>query len=279
MSTSAIVPARQDPLPPTGPLDAAAPRGARASRIEDRFVAGAGRTSAAKQPSAPGQPTAARKPSSSSKAPPAKATPSKPSSSKAASLPKELAFLNDPKMSVQEKVFRFMLYLQEKYDRKVEEKLRELGNAKASSSSGAGKKGWLDQALGFARKLVPGLDAGLSLLENPAFRKIAEQVSGPVLAAAATAMGFPELAPLLTKLGPGIVDGLAKLQDGAKGSGSGAAGASTGSTSKAQDGADEQRVATELQYLLEKQRTTAALLSACLRSMHDTTMSVVGNIR
>jgi len=52
---------------------------------------------------------------------PTKATPS------ASALPKELDFLKDARLSPQEKVFRFLLYLQDKADRELEAKLREMG--------------------------------------------------------------------------------------------------------------------------------------------------------
>ncbi|MFO0584306.1 MAG: hypothetical protein U0229_18680 [Anaeromyxobacter sp.] len=214
-----------------------------------------------------------------------------------APLPRELAFLNDPRISVQEKVFRLLLWIQQKYDRDVEAKMKELGGASkssASSSSGGSrsaakpkKRSLLSKASRYFEAAFPMVGLSMEMLRSPQGRKALEQISGPLLGAAAVALGAPQLAPVAAKLGPSLVAGLADAQDAllgeapakhrASSSGSGSSGGS--STSGTTGSKDEKTLAMELEYLLERQKFATSLLSNCMRSMHETSMSVVNNIR
>jgi hypothetical protein len=265
MATPAIAPATTSTLPPELEAAAQAAAGKRAARAVGRAVAdgileAVGKRSAAAAGGAPE--ASAAEPSSASAS-------AKASTTTTTTLPKELDFLKDPKLSVQEKVFRFLLYLQDKADRELEAKLKEMA-PKSTTTTRKERKGWLGDALGWIGKAVPGIGISLELLESPQGRALLKQISGPVLAAAATAMGAPQLAPVLMQMGPQIVDGAAR-----------AAGATTTSTSTTQSEAstNDQRQIIELQHLMEKQRTTIQLLSNVLRVMDETTGAVVANIR
>jgi hypothetical protein len=188
-------------------------------------------------------------------------------------LPKELDFLKDPRLSIQDKVFRFLLYLQDKADRELEAKLKEMAPKSTTTTTTRQKKGWLQEGLGWVSKVFPGVGYGLELLGSAEGRAFLKQVSGPVLAAAATALGAPQLAPVLMKVGPELVDGAARLASAGGGT------TTSTSTSKSEETTNDQRQIIELQHLMEKQRTTIQLLSNVMRVMHETTGAVVGNIR
>jgi hypothetical protein len=93
-----------------------------------------------------------------------------------------------------------------------------------------------------------------------------------VLAGAATALGMPALAPAILRAGPLIGGAVA-----------GAAGGSAARTSPSSSGAagapSEKQLMTEIQILQEKQKEMFTLVSNILRSLHDTKMGVIGNIR
>jgi len=270
MTTRAIAPAITSTLPPELEAAAQAARGRRAARalgkaVADGIVDALGERGTASAAKAKPEAGAAEPPPS----PAAASASGRASTTTTTTLPRELDFLKDPKLSIQDKVFRFLLYLQDKADRELEAKLKEMA-PKSTTTTRKEKKGWLGDALGWLGKAVPGIGISLELLESPQGRALLKQITGPVLAAAATAMGAPQLAPVLMQLGPQLVDGAAK-----------AAGATTTTTSTTQSEAstNDQRQIIELQHLMEKQRTTIQLLSNVMRVMHETTGAVVGNIR
>jgi len=209
--------------------------------------------------------------------------------------PKELAFLDDPRMSVHEKVFRLMKYISLKYDREVEAQMKKFKEQQAAKAEKGGvlkklKKTFVGKALDRMKIVLPAVGLSSALLESPAGKDFLKQVSGPVLAAACAGLGMPQLAPLAAQLGPSLVDGLADAQealiyeDGAGASSSKAAtgqgaSASSSSSSSGSKAVDEKDLALELQYLLEKQKTMTTMLSNAMKSMHDTSMAIVGNMR
>lgn len=219
-----------------------------------------------------------------------------------------LAFLSDKTLSVEEKLFRFMCAMAQKYDDALEAKMNEIGGRSATGakkSTGTGtsspatqpkKKSGILGALGKVIKAaVPGAGTVLDLLKMKEVQGLLKTVSGPVLAAGATALGFPQLAPLLLKAGPDIANvavALAKdLDDGplpanaaSAPSGTGSAAASSasasGSTGSAQgSGESEQVQMLELQRLQEKQREMFSMVTNVLRSMHETKMAMINNLR
>jgi hypothetical protein len=162
-----------------------------------------------------------------------------------------------------------------------------------ASSSGSSKKsgGLLGSVLGSAKELFPVLGLGLEALQDPTVRSIVSQVSGPVLAAAATAVGLPALAPALLEAGPAVVDAVAgaasalSAEDRAAApsgvvtrtsTSAAASGSSQGSTlSQGQ----ERLKLMEIQRIVDQQREMFSLVSGILRARHDARMAVIQNVR
>ncbi len=189
-----------------------------------------------------------------------------------------LAFLKDPRLSVEEKLARLMVQLSDKYERQLEEKLQQfaqLDEGKASSATAKKTGGTSLASLGSGlASLVSKAGGGGSGLGGALLPKLAGQLAGPVLAGAATALGMPALAPALLKAGPAI-GGIASSLAG------GSTKSATAKSSPSSSGAapSEKQLMTEIQILQEKQREMFTLVSNILRSQHDTKMAVVGNIR
>jgi len=266
-SASAAPPSlRADPAAgsPPGP---AAPHRARAAGR----TGAAGPASAARAPAAgpararalqTARPTAAPKPAP---------RPSKPPSGYApASSSGEWAFLDDARMSIEDKLFLFMKKVLEKTDKDLADKMKEYKakfvQAKAPS---APKKGM--SLFDVAKQVVPGLGLAADLIGEAGVKKLAASMGGPVLAAAATAAGLPVLAPLALKYG-GDIAGLAFKDVGGSASSASAAPAEAG-------GPDEKLAMLELQVLVEKQQRMFAAVSGALKAMHDAQMVAVQNIR
>ncbi|WP_242395813.1 hypothetical protein [Anaeromyxobacter oryzisoli] len=213
---------------------------------------------------------------------------------------KDLAFLSDAKLSTDDKLFRFMAYMSSKYDAQLEQKMKELGGGApasgtlSSSSSASKKKGLFGGLLGKVVKAAfPGAALSLDLLKNKTVQGLVKSVSGPVLSAAATALGAPQLAPVLLKAGPDVATaliGVAEHLDLDAGSGSGSAKASGASSSgsgasKASSASssgtakNEQMQLMELQRLYEKQKEMMTLVSNLMRAQHDMRMNAINNVR
>jgi hypothetical protein len=199
-----------------------------------------------------------------------------------------LAFLKDPRLSVEEKLARLMVQLSDKYERQLEEKLRQFadlegGKATPTSSSTKKSSGGALGALGDGlAKLLGKAGSGSSALGGALLPKLVGQLSGPVLAGAATVLGMPAIAPALLKAGP-LIGGFA-TQAVSSLTGRPVTPAKSGSTSAASGSSStpapsEKQLMTEIQILQEKQREMFTLVSNILRSLHDTKMAVIGNIR
>jgi hypothetical protein len=207
-----------------------------------------------------------------------------------------LAFLKDPKLSVEEKLARLMVYLSDKYEKQLEQKLQQYAALEGGTGTGAAKKSSSSGSSGGASALKQGLSALVSkaglgkLLGGGTLQKLAGQLAGPVLAGAATALGLPALAPTLLKAGPllaSFASGAASALSGEAGSSTSKAttsssksGSSSGSSgSSSASGTSEKQLMTEIQILQEKQKEMFTLVSNILRSQHDTKMAVIGNVR
>ncbi len=207
-----------------------------------------------------------------------------------------LGFLNDPKLSVEDKLFKFMCYVADKYDKALEKKMNEIANKQTSSGSskksgggllggllGGGGGGLLGGILGgggasgVLGSVFPAAGIGLDLLGNSGVQDLVTQLSGPVLAAGASCLGFPEFAPALLQAGPALTKGAFGLL----GSATGAATSSSSSASSSTGGEPkiEQKDMLELQQLMDKQKEMFSLVSNMLRSMHDTKLAVINNLR
>ncbi|HYG66960.1 MAG TPA: hypothetical protein VD838_04850, partial [Anaeromyxobacteraceae bacterium] len=137
-----------------------------------------------------------KKPSSGTKKPTGTKPAPKPSPSRAKG---EFAFLDDPNMSIEEKLFRFMALVSKKNDEDLIEKMKEFETKKDSGGLLGGLKGGLWGAL---KAAVPGLGG----LEAVFGSDVLKQLGGPALAAAVTALGMPQLAPIAMKLGPELME-------------------------------------------------------------------------
>jgi hypothetical protein len=220
----------------------------------------------------------------------------------------DFAFLKDAKLSVEEKLFRFLSAIAKRTDDEVVRKMEEMkgGAAKAtsasSSSGGTKSSGGTSSAKkssgvsvwGALKSLIPPLGLASQLVGDAKLKSMISQVSGPVLAAAATALGMPALAPLALQAGPGLATALINGKLGgsevaaAVSSTSSNSGASSGSPSSATSsssasteatGKNEQVQMMELQRLVDKQKEMFAMVSNILRAQHDTRMALIGNVR
>ena len=229
------------------------------------------------------------------KATTAKAATGKATSAKAgyASASADFAFLKDKTLSVEEKLFRFMCAIAQRNDDEVLQKMEEMkgGAAKAapggSSSSGGSKKSSGVSVWSALKLAVPALGLASKVIGDAKLKSMLKQLSGPVLAAAATALGLPTLAPLALSAGPGVVsailDGKLGGSGAAAGEGAGSSGSSgasgSGASTTASSAKNEQVQLMELQRLVDKQKEMFGMVSNILRAQHDTRMSIIGNVR
>jgi hypothetical protein len=95
-------------------------------------------------------------------------------------------------------------------------------------------------------------------------------LSGPWVAAAAWALGAPALAPVLLKVAPALISGLA-----------GAAAAPQGGTTSGNALSEKEKELKlmEIQRLQNHQNEMFRLVSGILRANHETRLGVIGNIR
>lgn len=204
-----------------------------------------------------------------------------------------LAFLDDPKLSLEEKLLKLLSYLNDRWNKELDQKMKEFkqtttsapaaGGGSSSSSGGLG--GFLKKAVSFASSAMPGLGLQLQALESPAVRSALRSVAGPALAAVATAVGQPELAPVALKYGPDVVDAVAGVASSASsGAPAGPAGSSRSTAAKETAGGigsdrNDQLKLMELQRILDQQKEMFSLVSNMLRTTHETRMAVVQNVR
>jgi hypothetical protein len=216
--------------------------------------------------------------------------------STAASAKGDFSFLRDPKLTLEQKLMRFMATMAKKLDEDIQRRMEELApkdakktSSSSSKSSSSKKKGGI---LGKALSAV---------LKSKPMKDFLKQVTGPVLAAGAAALGFPALSAVLLKAGPSIGQVLGGLvgsldltsldlggstSSSASSGGTGASSASSASSSSSSSsgasgmGATEERIKMmELQQLLEKQKEMFTLVSNMLKTFHDMRMASVNNIR
>lgn len=185
----------------------------------------------------------------------------------------EWAFLQDRGLSIEDKLFRFMMLVQKKNDAELVKKMEEYKSRFTASSSSSGASGSKGLSLFDALKGIPFVGAVAGLIGEAGVKRLVSQVSGPVLAALATAAGMPALAPVALRFG-GDLAGLAFVDLGGRAATSGSGGA------KASGDSPDERVAMfELQRLVEKQQAMFTAISNTLKCLHDTQMSAIHNIR
>ncbi len=223
----------------------------------------------------------------------------------------EWSFLSDASLTIEDKLARFMQAVQKKIDDELTQKMEDYkakygeGGTETKKDSG----GFLGRLLGAIfppLSLVGDLFGGLEGFLGDALKSL----GGPLLAALATAVGAPMLAPAALKLG----DALGKLLGGSskstkttlKGGGtttpedieaqrkaktsaststtkstsSKGTGSSSKSKGKDEAGSPDERLAMlEIQRLVDKQNELFSLVSNVLKGMHDTSMTTIQNLR
>ena len=299
---------------------APAPRGYAPARGEQGTTS---RASAASAVAVKAQSSSALKSSSAKttakKSSSAKTTTKKSSTSSKGSASRELAFLDDKHLSIEEKLFQFMALMTKKNDQELVDAMKEYeakktasksssssenassSTDKASSSSasksvispdgGGGFFGFLGDALGSIGKMVVG-----------SAETLAKDLGGPALAGLATAVGMPFLAPVALQVGGSLsaelIDGVASTvglgtkaathsSNSAAKSSSSSSSKSAGTSSKTTkttspadpDEFDEKLEMLKLQRLVEKQNAMFSALTNAMKAMHDMQMTAVQNIR
>ncbi len=210
----------------------------------------------------------------------------------AASSGGEWAFLDDPRLSIEDKLFMFMKLVIQKSNDDLEEKMKAFRSGKSGASGAAsgssqpkkssgGLFGILKKAfppLAALEKIVPGLPA----LVDKAVAQFGPQLLGALM----IPLGAPWAAPLVQKAAaavlPGAVEAVSKAIDGgsesASGSkaSSGSGGSSSGGVSKEND---ERLQLMDIERTMQKTNQMFATVSNILKSAHDSAMTAVNNIR
>jgi hypothetical protein len=234
-------------------------------------------------------PVRAKAPSSRTKP---KAKPSAPRAGYATgSTSTDFAFLKDRTLSVEEKLFRFMCAIAQRSDDEVLKKMEEMKGGPSKAAAGTSGSGGTKRSSGFSvwsalKVMIPALGITAKVLGDAQLKSLVTQLSGPVLAGAATALGLPMLAPLALSAGPKVVRDILDGKLGGEGPtaagepGGGSSPGSPGATpSTPSSGKNEQVQLMELQRLIDKQKEMFAMVSNILRAQHDTRMSIIGNVR
>jgi hypothetical protein len=308
-------------------------------------AAGAGRTAGAAAARGSASPVLAARTAGTGKASRAKASAAKKAAGTTAgkgataktgyaktTLAPEYAFLRDGKLSFEEKLSRFIGLVMAKAENDLLAHMEKMsgagkatgtsGTAGAPKTSGTGGAKAPKKVKGFSvwgalKVLMPQVGLATKVLGEAATKKLVQQLTGPVLAAAATALGFPVLAPAALQAGKalgsiatddqkgagaaanalgGLVASAALSVSGAGGAGqaggmagsgeasgsSGSGGASSGGASKpAAGGAPTSNMADQLEFqrLMERQKETFSILSNILRMNHEARMTSIQNIR
>jgi hypothetical protein len=242
-----------------------------------------------------------------------------PGVSSAAAVKGEWAFLSDASLSVEDKLALFMQQVQRKTDDDLTQKMEDYRARYASESEAATKKKEEDDGGGFLSTLlkivfppVALVDALLGGQVEKFIGGAVKALGGPLLAALATALGAPWLAPAAMKVGGALGDAItasakakestakaekkdtteAKDAKEAKGT-SASAKEKTGTaeakkeTKKADEKAkkeeagtpDERLALLEIQRLVDKQNQMFQLVSNVLKGMHETNMVAIQNLR
>ena len=215
----------------------------------------------------------------------------------------EWSFLTDPSLSVEEKLARFMIAVQKKLDGELTQKMKDYkarygeGGTEAKKDDG-GLFGTILKVicppLAIAGSVFGGVDEFL--------KDALQTLGGPLLAALATAVGLPMLAPAALALGEGLgaMLGGGSTQAKPKGGSSGTSRApdkktdtkgtttpkpkadpkTDPKTGTGEAGSPDERLEMlEIQRLVEKQNQMFTLVSNVMKGMHETTMVAIQNIR
>jgi len=197
------------------------------------------------------------------------------------------SFLSDPSLSIEDKLAAFMATVQKKTDDDLTQKMNDYkAKYAAAANQDQGFFGFLSSVMDsiFPKGTILNKAlGGLTSLIGDGLKTL----TGPVLAGLATAIGLPSLAPAALKAGAS----LGKAIGDALGLGSSSSSSSTKSTTSSgskttsstttgEAGSPDERLAMlEIQRLVEKQNQMFTLVSNVLKSINDTAMGTINNIR
>jgi len=204
----------------------------------------------------------------------------------------EWAFLSDPSLSVEEKLSRFMIAVQKRIGDELTDKMNDYrakyGEGGTETKESGGILGSILGAIFPSGGIFDKVLGGLEDLLGGALKSL----GGPLLAALATAVGLPVLAPAALKFGESLGGALAGLLTGEKAKSTPSKTTTTSkptttstpkTTNPAKKGEagspDERLEMLEIQRLVEKQDQMFTLVSNLLKSIHDTSMVAIQNVR
>lgn len=205
----------------------------------------------------------------------------------------EWAFLDDPKLSIEDKLFMFMKLVMKKSNDELEEKMKAFKAGKTSGTAGSSGSSGTSQAkkssgglFGILKKVFPPLAALEKVIPNlpELVNKVATQLGPQLLGALMIPLGAPWAAPLVQKaasqLLPGALAAIDKAIDGGSGSSSAStASGSSGSSSGVSKENDERMQLMEIERMVQKTNQMFATISNVLKATHDAAMTAVNNIR
>jgi hypothetical protein len=132
---------------------------------------------------------------------------------------RELAFLDDKSLSIEEKIFQFMCLMTRKADQELVATMKVIegkksasssssssGSTGSSSTSGASTTGSGSTTSGSSAGTGASDDAGSGIGDD--VKSFVHDHAGDALALGATALGFPELAPVAKAVGPYVGDAI-----------------------------------------------------------------------
>lgn len=205
----------------------------------------------------------------------------------------EWAFLDDPKLSVEDKLFMFMKLVMRKSNDELEEKMKAFKAGKTRGTTGSSGSSGTSQAkkssgglFGILKKAFPPLAALEKVIPNlpDLVNKVATQLGPQLLGALMIPLGAPWAAPLVQKaasqLLPGVLAAIDKAIDGgSSGASSSTASGSSGGSSGVSKENDERMQLMEIERLMQKTNQMFATVSNVLKASHDAAMTAVNNIR
>ena len=182
------------------------------------------------------------------------------------------SFLSDPSLSVEEKLILLLATQKKKADAEIEGILKKAEEQKAQAAKKSGGLLGSTKVFDVAKTVIPALGVADKFLGGK-LDDLLKQVSGPMLAAAASAAGFPALAPVAMQLGPKLADAVldAKLPGGSD--------KSTSAERKGQGGELDSVELARVKLLQDRMAEWTSLASNMMQSIHQSRMNVIQNLR
>lgn len=194
----------------------------------------------------------------------------------------EWAFLDDRRLSVEDKLFMFMKLVMKKSDQELVKKMKQYQAAKSggtSASSGSSAAKSSGGLFGILKKVFPPLAALAKVV--PALpdlvNKLATQLGPQLLGALMIPLGAPWAAPLVQRAASELLPAAISTLDGGS-TGSSPSDGTSGSSATG-NGDDERMQLLEIERMMQKTNQMFATVSNILKATHDAAMTAVNNIR